>query len=381
MRRALPWAFGLVALGCAGAPPAAAPFPDAKNPRIAEIEAAQAKRPPPAPPAWMSAVPVETRADSFAGCIVDARRARPSLSVDGTTAGVFLSDMSGQRGELSLDPKGTSAAHVSYGAATFDTKVSLADTRVTFPEKPAPLGGILLLAARASAVVVGGDASVLELAPLDERDVFEWASPPRVSTRCDAFASKSRWTSDPPPDTKDATDAVAVHERTPVRASATGPVVARVSLGRLAAFAASQGAVRIVADTPLGVVVGYTDEAEVRPWEASSKRDSGGGSGMGFLIPGKVSCPWGAPLFVLKNDRLYRVGRLRDATDPKGPDVDWRTLGKDGVVLDGSVGGVREGDRYAVLREDFRITNDLWHQGVGGSFVVSLGDGACHAAR
>lgn len=375
-----PLLLALFASGCASAPPAPPPFPEARNPILAEIEAEQAKRPRPEPPEWPNTVPIETRSATFDGCIIDARRVRPSLSVDGTSAGVFLSDMSGQRGEVSLDPKGTSAAHVSYGAATFDTKVSLADTKLPFPDKPPPLGGILFLSPYASARVVGGDKDVLDLAPVDAKGDFEWVTSPRVPTRCDAFANKKRWNADPFPETATAKDAVAVHPMTPVRATASGPVVAEVALHRVAAFAEAEGAVRIVADTPLGVLVGFTDPSELRPWEAPPKPAPAGGSGMGMMAPTRVSCPFGTPLYLLSKDRLHRVGRLRDATDPEGPKLDWRTLRKDGVVLDGPPGGIHAGDRYAVLRDDFRITNDLWHQGVGGKFVVPLGEGACSVA-
>jgi hypothetical protein len=224
---------------------------------------------------------------------------------------------------------------------------------------------------------VGGDKQALELAPVDANGDFEWVTPPRLVVRCEAFANEKRWSADPFPDTTTAKDALAVHPRTPIRASASGPVVARVALHRVAAFAEASGAVRIVADTPLGVVVGFTDSSELRPWEATPKAEPGGGSGMGRLSGPKVSCPFGAPLYVLAKEKLYHVGRLRDGSDPEGPKVDWRTLGKVGVVLDGGPGAVRAGERYAILREDFRITNDLWHQGVVGSFVVPVGEGAC----
>jgi hypothetical protein len=302
---------------------------------------------------------------------------RVALSADGTS--IFLESMSGARGVVIVDPRGPSAARVSLGAATFDTRIALAQSPMRFPQKPAPIGGILRASERARGLVTGGDAARLELTIIDDDDVFEWVAPHATSFDCATFASKPvTW---PTEVVAEGTKTlVPKNERLPVRASPRGDIVARVRVQDAHVIKLDKGMTAIEAWTPLGVVAGWVDSAElVAPptpttGHIENHSSGGGGGGMGRMRPVKVTCTPGAPLLLLRDDKLYRVGRLHDATDPPITS-DWRIESDGHVRLEITLS--QPSSRYFVLEDDFRVTNSFWHHGVHGQFVVLGGEAGC----
>jgi hypothetical protein len=328
----------------------------------------------PAAPRWTIDAPADAHVDSK-GCEMPASRMSVALSVDGTAAGVFLEHMSGDRGTVTIDPSGPSSAHVTFGAATFDARVALESSPLRFPRKPPPIGGILRPARHVLAYVTGGDAARLRLTLADREGIFEWASPPTSAFDCTDFsAAPATWDDEFPRD--DLQTYMPKDERLSVRATRGGDVVARVRVKRVSVMKREKGAVAISAWTPLGLVVGWADSADLVEAAPVVREGSGTGIGgaMGRMRPRKVVCAPGSPLFVLKNERLTRVGRLHDDTDEPSSH-DWR-VGKDGrVSLDVAPG--QSSTAYAVLEDDFRVTNWFWHQGVSGQFVVPLDAKTC----
>jgi hypothetical protein len=74
------------------------------------------------------------------------------------------------------------------------------------------------------------------------------------------------------------------------------------------------------------------------------------------------------------------VGHLLDAgAEPRKGTNDWRLL-RDGVRLDKAAGGAPDSVPWFVLKDDFRVTNSFWHDGVRGAFVVPKGRDACKPA-
>jgi hypothetical protein len=329
----------------------------------------------PAAPRWTIDEPADARVTDPKGCTMPASHISIALSVDGTAAGVFLDHMSGDRGTVTIDPDGASSAHVTFGAATFDARVSLEGSPLRFPRKPPPIGGILRPGRYVLAHVTGGDASRLRLTLADAEGIFEWASPPTSAFDCADFsAAPAKWDDEFPRD--DLQTYMPKDERLSVRATRGGDVVARVRVKRVSVTKQDKGAVAISAWTPLGLVVGWADRADLVEAAPTLREGSGTGigGGMGRMRPRKVICAPGSPLFVLKNDRLTRVGRLHDNTDEPNSH-DWR-VDKDGrVSLDVAPG--QSSTAYAVLEDEFRVTNYFWHRGVAGQFVVPLGAATC----
>jgi hypothetical protein len=305
---------------------------------------------------------------------------RLALSVDGTSAGVFLSHTSGHRGTVPIDPSGVSSARIVFGAATFDTRVAPERSSLPFPQRPAPLGRILHVAEGASANFVGGDASHLELGLVDREDIFQWTAPPRVPVDCASFSLKSApWTADAV--THGKKELVPKDGRLAVRSAPTGDVVARVRVASVSVTKEENGVSSIVASTPLGTVIGFVDSADLRPPSSPTVGRPGGGaagSGIGSLRGRRAICPPGTPLLLLRHGHLVRVGRLHDASD--GPNEhDWRVDREGRVTLE--MEASQPSPHHAVLRDDFRVTNHLSHNGVVGQFVVPLGEGACSLSR
>jgi hypothetical protein len=337
-----------------------------------------AKPKPPPVPEWATSEPTETRVVDPKGCEMPAWRVRAALSVDGTSAGVFLSRMSGAKGVVIVDPRGPTAARLSLGAATFDTRVALDESTLAFPQRPAPIGGILHPSEYVRARVSGGDASKLELTLVDADGIFEWTMPPTVSFECAAFAAKhASWPYENVPDGPKTM--LPKSERLPVRASQRGDVVARVRVPDVHVMKEEKGVSAIVAWTSLGPILGWVDSAElVVPPPPTlghvENHSQGGGSGMGFLGPTYATCVAGAPLLLLRHDKLYRVGHLHDTNDPPIT-PDWRPRPDGRVRLE--IATSQPSPRHLVLADDFRVTNSFWHDGVSGQLVVPLGDAGC----
>jgi hypothetical protein len=302
---------------------------------------------------------------------------RVALSVDGTSAGIFLDRMSGARGMVIVDPHGASAARLSFGSATFDTRIALDASSMGFPQRPAPIGGILHPSEHVRGRV-GGDATKIELTLIDDDGIFEWTSPHPVSYECAAFAGKyAAWPAENIPDgTK---TLLPKSERLPVRATKSGDVVARVRVQDVHVTKEEKGVSAIVAWTSLGTIVGWVDSAELvtppPPTVGHIENHSGGGAGGGSgRMPAYATCVAGAPLFVLHKDKLYRVGHLNETSDPSVA-PDWRVQPDGHVRLDIAHG--QDVPRYLVLADDFRVTNSYWHQGIAGVFVVPVGETGC----
>jgi len=320
---------------------------------------------------WTKNPPVETRVASWNGCLVDARSVGVALSVDGTSDGTFVRTMWGQRGQLSLDPVGESGARITFGVVTFDTKVALPDLVFRLSQKPAPLGQILFLNPQTRMHIIGGNKSVFELAPIDD-DSVRWTSPPRVAVRCDKLGVDGNWSPEPMP--RATKQLFPAQPYLAVRAAAKGPIVAHIQVESVGVLDVEDGVVRFVAELRLGFVIGFTDASQLRPSKDEHPGTHLAGNESGGLRPGKAICPFGVPIYLAHDKRLFHVGSLRNDGDPPSPKVDWRrtgrtiTLGLQGTTSDGS---------FAALADDLRVTNALWHDGLTDKLIVPLGENAC----
>jgi hypothetical protein len=367
-----------VLLAACGPPPAGAPL----VPRAAATAAAAVSALPAAPApsvAWWLLEPIPTAVTDADGCVVSGGLSGIALSVDGEADGVFLSDVSGARGELVLVPGGRSAARVTFGAAVFDTGLALSQTTFSLSDRPAPLGGLLYPFEHTRFRVVGGDKARLSLALAGPgADKLQWLTPPKLEVPCNGLQRRGRWANEPA--LPEATSTVyPLTEAVTVRAQKDGPVILRITVAHAGVLETAGSAVKVSARIEsAGTVIGWTDAAA---WTSTPPRpppsSDGGRGGSGRMGTTPVECPPGAPLFLHKNDRLYAVGHLRDASaDPLKLDPDWRVLGPR-VSLDRAMGSLPDGVPWVVLRDDFRVTNSYWHHGLMGSFVVPRGPSGC----
>ncbi len=360
----------LLATACTSTEPSslAGSFPPARNPRFAELEAHAVKAPPAPPAEWSRRPPTETALKAWDGCLVPARGVRVSLSTDGTSAGVFLSNMSGHVGELSIDPLGRSGARISFGAAYFDTPIDLESTTFRPPTQPtAAIGGILYLARHAGMRIAGGSKAALDLLPMDSKGELRWVTPPTQSVACADLTKRPDWKAVALPVGDNKRSVVLRGASSGVRVTEKGPVVAQLRVPSAGVVDEREGVLLIRADTSMGEVIGYVDSRDWQPMPEPKKQPGRAGGSGGIIGWPTLRCPFGAALYLQRNDQLCRVGHLRDATDPALKTVDIRVRGEV-IVL--QPGGLTPVGPFAVLRDDFRLTNDFWHDGVGGAFVV-----------
>jgi hypothetical protein len=271
------------------------------------------------PPASGSATTSPPTGTARAGaCVLPAAEAQLSLSVDGTEDGVFVIGMAGHTGELSIDPAGRSTAKVDYGVMHFDAALSLASTtlRATFIEEP--IGGILHLSPDAQMVITGGTADKLELRPLDTGDVLHWAAVPTQRFSCDAL--RRRPPPRPMPVLEPGKRSVELNaDQSGVRASEQGPVVAHLRVGPATVLQERNGSIRIRVSTSMGEVVGWVDAKE---WQAPRPRPPGKPSPLyGYGTSGSAPppvyarCALGSPVFLLRDGKASRVGRIWEMGD------------------------------------------------------------------
>jgi hypothetical protein len=373
--------------GCGGAAPeGSAPRAGESTTRTGATAAATVVAPvaatasarPAADEVWSKA-PIKTAVQGAEGCTLTGGAGMLALSVDGEASGVFVERMGGARGEIVIVPGGKSAARVRFGAAFFDTGLWLAGTVFRLKERPPPLGGVVRPREDVSFRVVGGDKTRLsvEMTGYGTGDL-EWAAPPKLEVPCQGLKF-GRWAPEAPLPATKGRLYPAGEAKVGFRADKNGPVVVRVRVSGAELLETAGDLVKVVSWITVGTAVGWTEKKEwtetppppAGPFPIGSLAgQGGGGSGMGFLNAPKVVCPFGTPLYVRRADQLYEVGELRaPPADAPKEEIDWRVHeGK--FELDRGVPRPPEAAPWIALRDDFRITNRLWHGGVAGTFVV-----------
>jgi hypothetical protein len=327
---------------------------------------------------WWRSAPIATAVATTDGCRIEVSSAVDlSLTVDGSRAGNFLRHVWGATGELVLVPGGRSAARVTLGAAELDTGLDLGQVRVPLRVPPAPLGGILHVDERATFHVVGGNARRLAL-ELATDGAIEWLVPTRFEVPCEALQGAPRRWPDPPGWNYDVPVVYPTRPLVTLRAREDGRAIARMSLDDGVELERRHSSVKVMARlSDLGLVVGWSDAgdwAERSTFELGGLRASDGPAGavVGWeIVP--LSCAPGTPLFVLRRNRVYRVGQLATAPGPRAAE-DWRFSG----------GRIRLPARprrgsapWFVLDDDFLVSNRYGHAGVEGELVVPESPAAC----
>lgn len=325
--------------------------------------------------------PIPTAVKDAVGCTISGGQGMIALSVDGESSGVFLDGMWGGHGDVVIVPGGKSSARVTFGSAVFDTGVSLARSRFHLKDRPSPLGGVVHPRFDVPFRVTGGDKDKLAVAMTGYgTDELEWTTPPDLVVPCSGIGGKV-WPTEPVPTTKGTLYPTGTDE-VQLRADARGPVIVRIPANRTEEVERSGDMVKVLAWLKVGLAIGWT---EAKSWSATpppsapaiSPPKSGGGSGRGWMSSPKAECPPGTPLYLRRGDNLYEIGHLRGPGEaaPNG-DLDWRDR-KTYFQIETDNLGPKEPIPWIQIRDDFRVTNSYWHDGIDGALAVRRGPSGC----
>jgi hypothetical protein len=280
---------------------------------------------------------------------------------------VFLRDATRARGTVVIVPGGVSSARVTFGAVDFDTAVSLADSAVHLKDRPAPLGGILHVRPYSEFVVVGGDKKRLQVEP-SPTPGLAWTTTPRFEVPCKGIEAPFdvRW----PVAAMPAATATLypLRPRIAVRATKAGPVVAHLEEVTGASEVAREGgAVQIRVELLRGEVLAWSDAADWTTTQPAPDADRDGRGGIAMGIEPRLACARGTELYVVRDDKIYAVGKLSTARTAQRDTGDWRF--KDGkIVVEGRP--FADPIPWSRVSDDFRVTNAYWNGGIDGDLIV-----------